>query len=119
MTRDEFLVEKFGECWHEADPYKLGCKCKCGKNLARDENRMLNDVPTISHLLTANLDLNTDSGFRWLWGKMREDYNTTGSLWDKFEYYCSIRYSSMFKLIDNPSAFADKCAEFFGWKGEE
>lgn len=60
-----YLVEYFGECWHEwsGSPAFVQCnKCK---------------MSSINPMF--NLDLSTPDGFFWLWNKFKEN-----KLWEEF-----------------------------------
>jgi len=95
-TRDKFIVEKFGECWHEAKikGELQSFACTCG----------------FRHCDKKNINLSTSDGFFWLWGKMREDE----SVWYKFwlRMSDSVMDEAIYKLIDNPSRFADAISKF-------
>lgn len=106
-TRDKFIVEWFGECWHDAEGYSVcdGWSCsKCGE----------------SHrgTIAKNLDLSTWQDFGWLWGKMR-NYQDATDLWFKFMAWLGVKGWTIIQLIDNPDHFADAVEKFLQSQGKE
>jgi hypothetical protein len=111
QDKDRYIVEWFGECWHEMFHYcnpKTGmvhCK-KCYKEMF------------IQFFFNPNLDLTTWEGFGWLWGKMRTWDERR--LWDNFISWWnedtrppdSYVHVALLKLIDHPEKFRDAVYEF-------
>lgn len=133
QQKDKFIVEWFGECWHELETlyygahgtkrtetwwksfhiedaekytwYKTKLACvKCGKEEV------------------TNPDLTTYSGFGWLWGKMRTTLPAASVLWRDFLIFLDDRDSmpaefQVINLIDSPERFRYAVYEFL--KGEK
>ena len=107
MTRDQFLTEMMGECWHEpvwnADNYwsytiplserNLSCK-KCFANSCEHP------------------DYSTPYGFFRLWNWCKEQ-----EWWVDF-WYSTVIPDDFLKLI-NPEVFANAIARYRGWKEGE
>jgi len=125
MTRDQFLTEMMGECWHETywcaenyDSYKIPV-----------ENRNLSckkcDVKVCDHP-----NFSTTEGFFKLWNFCKEQ-----EWWEEFVDNYVIIEDSMEKIpegykgtewwhrmlnwIINPDTFANAIACFKGWKVKE
>ena len=108
QERDKFIVEWFGECWHnwEIDFGKVECS-KC------------HEMKHISNAMreTQNRNLSTWEGFGWLWLKMRTTLSAASILWREFLIYLdeqeemSVEFQ-VINLIDNPTTFADAVYKF-------
>lgn len=111
QEKDKFIVEWFGECWHEG-AYK--CR-KCGWDNGFES------------VMRYNHNLTTPEGFFWLWGKMRRH-----PIWSEFAYRIAVKmgYAESWdihrdiyfgwipsELIDNRTAFRDTVCEFLKQEG--
>lgn len=103
QEKDRYIVEWFGECWHEAQPSgRCACK-KCGCD-------------------PINPYLTSETGFFKLWGWMRKNEK----LWVQFLnwLYDKRQYEEddigLYYLIDNRIKFRDTVFEFLQTqKGEK
>jgi hypothetical protein len=95
MTKNQFITEALGECWH--DPNLLDGRCKkCGK-------------------ISPTALFDTPEGFFWLWDKMQK-YER----WEEFliseNELDGGDISYTFGRLIHPFRFMGVVAEFFGWK---
>jgi hypothetical protein len=106
MTRDQFLTEWMGECWHEYVSYnwrdsakgKVNHTFACNKCGHQDIERK-------------NNNFSTWPGFGKLWEAAWEDKD-----FDKFLDWYENELGKLGWLLVNPNTFADSWAKFQGWK---
>lgn len=96
MTKDQFIVEALGECWHEAgvtwNPNQAYICLKC------------------MVWTKGNPEFSTWSGFGWLWERFQKHER-----WEEFLKSLVLKIYRWQELI-NPLFFRDAVAEFFGWE---
>ena len=121
MTRDQFLTEWLGECWHEwelqiedAGPYaKFGeWLYKCSKCEAHSNENM-------SDRMVVRPSFSTWPGFGKLWEAAQKDEDE----WDKFvrwywkeQWDITSGWIGISQTMVHPDRFADAWAKFKGWK---
>lgn len=112
QEKDKFIVEWFGECWHESamdggcnlewqnTTYYTHCeKCGCTREYR------------------PHPDFTTPEGFFWLWKGMRTTLPAASTLWRDFLIWLDERDSmpadfQVINLIDNRTKFRDTVYEF-------
>ena len=116
MTKDQFVAEKLGLCWHECETYvnntnSIVCK-KCQQA-----------IPWQNYF-NPNPDFSTDAGavelLRLMMGRSGFDTFIDSNL--ELGLVGLVRRNSRFINVDyvsTPGAFRDAVADWFGWKEAE
>jgi hypothetical protein len=117
ISRDAFLTEMMGECWHTITEHCLGSDCsKCGKE-ARGFNYLRN--PNFSTPANAYRLMQFVMAAEW-WG---EFIVFADKLWWKEfpkEVGLGLRFAPFSKwLFSDPDRFASLVAEYRGWKEDK
>lgn len=124
MTKNQFVAEKLGRCWHDiqdhhgTEKYGLGSCSKCGETFTAIH------FSDWSHE-ACNPDFTTDAGAVELLRLMmkREDWKQFhrelrgAMIWDEIRE-AHIYFSIDVLYITTPGALLDAVADYFGWKEE-
>ena len=112
-SRDKFIVEWFGGCWHEWKRTKGHMSGNYAYNADKDDTFICVHCKQDKDCVFNDPDFDTYEGFGLVWGWMRKDKLA----WRKFLVYLDNRSNmdapfQVINLIDTPSKFADAVHDF-------